>query len=56
MSKAVPSKPPIRPFRPTYGLTTATRVPGQRNAPLIEQAEPAGQTPPTAEDSGGVLA
>jgi len=56
MSKAVPSKPPIRPFRPTYGLTTATRVPGQRSAPVAEQIEPAAQTPATPEGSDGVLA
>jgi hypothetical protein len=41
MSKAVPSKPPIRPFRPAYAVTTTTRVPGQRGAPLAEQIEPA---------------
>lgn len=49
MSKAVPSKPPIRPFKPTYALTTATRVPGQRSAPLAEQVD----TPRPASASDG---
>jgi hypothetical protein len=31
MSKAVPSKPPRRPFRPSYAVTTTTRVPGRPN-------------------------
>ena len=54
MSKAVPSKPPIRPFRPAYAITTATRVPGQRSAPILpDAAEP---TQPPSEASDGVLA
>jgi hypothetical protein len=28
MSKAIPSKPPRRPFTPAYAVTTTTRVPG----------------------------
>jgi hypothetical protein len=29
MSKAIPTKPPQRPFQPTYSVTTTTRVPGR---------------------------
>lgn len=30
MSKMIPSKPPRRPFRPAYAVTTTARVPGGR--------------------------
>jgi hypothetical protein len=54
MSKAVPSKPPIRPFRPSYAVTTTTRVPGQRTAPILpDRIEP---SPPATDGSDGVLA
>lgn len=33
MSKAIPSKPPLRPFTPTYSVTTAARVPGRSGGP-----------------------
>jgi hypothetical protein len=29
MSRAVPTKPPVRPFQPAYAVTTTTRVPGR---------------------------
>lgn len=29
MSKAIPTKPPHRPFRPAYAVNTTTRVPGR---------------------------
>jgi hypothetical protein len=51
MSKAVPSKPPIRPFRPAYAITTTTRVPGRPSAPLLpDEVEPS-QPPSDGSDA-----
>jgi len=36
MPKTIPSKPPQRPFNPTYAVTTTARVPGR----VGEQAVP----------------
>jgi hypothetical protein len=41
MSKAIPSKPPQRPFQPTYSVTTTTRVPGRIVVP-VPREEPQG--------------
>jgi hypothetical protein len=40
VTKAIPSKPPVRPFQPAYAITTATRVPGQPRRPARPVAEP----------------
>ena len=45
MSKAIPSKPPIRPFQPAYALTTTTRVPGRSGG--ANRTKGAGLTGPT---------
>jgi hypothetical protein len=42
MSKAVPTKPPVRPFQPAYEVTTTTRVPGRPSTLPSRQ-----ETPPT---------
>jgi hypothetical protein len=47
MSKAVPSKPPQRPFTPTYAVTTTTRVPGRGGGPGRPDA---GERPGSAPD------
>jgi hypothetical protein len=44
MSKAIPSKPPQRPFQPTYSVTTTTRVPG-RGGSAVPPADVEGQGP-----------
>jgi hypothetical protein len=41
MSKAIPTKPPQRPFRPTYEVTTTTRVPGRAGGQPNRDQEPA---------------
>ena len=35
MSKAIPSKPPTRPFQPAYTVTTTARVPGRVGQPAL---------------------
>ena len=48
MSKAIPSKPPQRPFRPAYAVTTTTRVPGRVVESLRDVTEPPSAAVPEA--------
>jgi hypothetical protein len=54
MSNAVPSKPPVRPFRPAYALTTTARVPGRPAASTL--TDPVAPSPSASPDSDGALA
>ena len=49
MSKAIPSKPPIRPFQPAYVVTTTTRVPGRSGG--ANRIKGAGPTGPASDPS-----
>ncbi|MDH2412963.1 hypothetical protein [Nocardioides sp. CER19] len=48
MSKAIPSKPPLRPFTPAYSVTTAARVPGRSTGPTRPDAVERPGTEPTS--------
>ncbi|SFB93857.1 hypothetical protein SAMN04487968_102371 [Nocardioides terrae] len=50
MPKTIPTKPPQRPFRPSYAVTTTARVPGRVGGPVEpDEAEPSATvTEPTS--------
>jgi hypothetical protein len=50
MSRAIPTKPPARPFQPTYTITTTRRVPGRATEPVqVDDAEAPVDAPEAVE-------